>query len=139
MTQSPAEPPEQSPWPTTHETTTVVETIEPDTLAGVQPPYVAPPPSDRGIGAGMLLGVALVALVALGIGLAYLLTHRDKGSTTTVLLTRASSSSLPTAAGIEVPAVTGRSFDSARAALENLGFRVERTAVSSTKPRRHGG
>jgi len=83
----------------------------------------------------MLLGLAVVALVALGIGLAYLLTHRDKGSTTTVLLTRASSSSLPVAARLEVPAVTGRSFESARATLENLGFRVARAPVSSTKPR----
>jgi beta-lactam-binding protein with PASTA domain len=132
MTQPPPEPPEQSPWPTTHETT-VVETFEPDTLAGGQPPYVASPPPDRGIGAGMLLGLAVVALVALGIGLAYLLTHRGKGSTTTVLVTRASSSSLPTAARVEVPVVTGRSFDSARATLENLGFRVARAPVSSTK------
>ena len=81
----------------------------------------------------MLLGLALVALVALGVGLAYLLTHRGNGSTTTVLVTRASSSSLPTAATIQVPVVAGRSFDSARAKLENLGFRVARAPVSSTK------
>ena len=76
MTQPPSEPPEEMPRPTTQETT-IVETVEPDTLVGAEPPYVAapPPPSDRGIGAGMLLGLAVVALVALGIGLAYLLTH----------------------------------------------------------------
>jgi beta-lactam-binding protein with PASTA domain len=134
VTQPPPEPPEQPAWPTMQETT-VVETVEPDSLVAAQPPYVAAPPSpDRGIGAGMLLGLAVVALVALGIGLAYLLTHRDKGSTTTVLLTRASSSNLPTAARIEIPAVTGQSFDSARATLENLGFRVARAPVTSSKP-----
>jgi beta-lactam-binding protein with PASTA domain len=136
VTQPPSEPPEQLAWPTTHEPA-VVDTVERDTLVGVEQPYVAAPPepSDRGIGAGMLLGLAVLALVALGIGLAYLLTHRDKGSTTTVLVTRASSSSLPTPARLDVPVVTGRSFDSAQATLENLGFQVARAPVSSTKPR----
>jgi beta-lactam-binding protein with PASTA domain len=116
--------------------TTVVETVERDTLVGGESPYVvAPAPSDRGIGAGMLLGLAVAALVALGIGLAYLLTHRDNGSTTTVVRTRAPSNSLATPARLDVPVVTGRSFDSARATLENLGFRVARAPVSSAKPR----
>ncbi|HEV8103220.1 MAG TPA: PASTA domain-containing protein [Gaiellaceae bacterium] len=134
VTQPPPEPPEESTWPTMQETT-VVDRVERDTLVDAEPPYAAAPPSDRGIGAGMLLGLALVALVALGIAVAYLLSHRDNGSTTTVLVTRATSGSPSVPARIDVPVVTGRSFDSAQATLANLGFRVVRAPVSSTNPR----
>jgi beta-lactam-binding protein with PASTA domain len=113
---------------------TLVEATPPDRLRPQSPYVPAAPPPDRGIGWGLLLGLGAVALVALGIAIAYFLTHRDTGSTTTVVLTRASSTSPPSAADVAVPVVTGQSFDTARARLESLGFRVARAPVSSTKP-----
>jgi beta-lactam-binding protein with PASTA domain len=59
-------------------------------MVGGTPPPVAPPPdgppADRRIGAGMLLGIGVLVLVAAGILIAYLLTHKshNKAATTTV-------------------------------------------------------
>ncbi|HXK14454.1 MAG TPA: PASTA domain-containing protein [Gaiellaceae bacterium] len=61
-----------------------------ETMVGGTPPPVAPPPdgppADRRIGAGMLLGIGVLVLVAAGILIAYLLTHKshNKAATTTV-------------------------------------------------------
>lgn len=133
MTQPPPQPPEA--WPSlAAEEPTLVEATPPDRL-GPESPYVAAPrPPDRGIGWGLLLGLGAVVLVALGIAIAYFLTRRDTGSTTTVVLTRASSTSPTSASGVAVPVLTGQSFDTARARLESLGFRVARAPVTSTKP-----
>jgi eukaryotic-like serine/threonine-protein kinase len=74
------------PWPTRDEPTIVSRS---DTrVGGAPPPPPAAPPPDRRIGAGMLLALGALALVAAGIVIAWLLTHRnDKNQTTTVIVT----------------------------------------------------
>jgi len=74
-------------WPTPEDETVVQQR---ETMVGGTPPPVAPPPdgppADRRIGAGMLLGIGVLVLVAAGILIAYLLTHKshNKAATTTV-------------------------------------------------------
>jgi len=61
-----------------------------DTLVGGEPPQPPPAglPPDRRIGAGMLLALGALALVAAGLAIAWLLAHRDqKKQTTTVVVT----------------------------------------------------
>lgn len=85
MTQPP-QPPDDA-WPAPDEPT-IVSHVE--TVVGRASSSVGPPP-DRRIGAGMLLGLGAVALVAVGILVAYFLTHRhkDHAVTTTVVTTAA--------------------------------------------------
>ena len=106
MTQPP-QPPEES-WPTPEDPTVI---SHPETVVGAPPP--PGPPPDRRVGAGMLLGLGAVALVAVGILLAYLLTHRDKDKavTTTVVATvpsndQATTSAATTAATTPAQATT---------------------------------
>jgi beta-lactam-binding protein with PASTA domain len=82
-------------WPTPEDNTVVAER---ETLVGgTPPPPVAPPPAaDRRIGAGMLLGLGVLVLVAAGILIAWLLTHRsDHKATTTVITTAQSTTTAP--------------------------------------------
>lgn len=121
-------------WPTREETTLVTAR---DDLARAGPPEpFAPPPPDRRIGAGMLLGLAVVALVAIGILLAYLLTHRNSTrSTTTVVVTSAPRTSAAGATRVAIaPDVRGLPFTAARAQLQSAGFTTaETTAISKRK------
>ena len=77
-------------WPTPEEETVVTGS---DTLVGGPPPVPPPeaaPPADRRIGAGMLLGLGALALVAAGLLIAWLLTHqKNDHKTTTVVVTSA--------------------------------------------------
>lgn len=108
MTQPP-QPPDDS-WPTPEDPTVI---SHPETVIGAPPP--TGPPPDRRIGAGMLLGLGAVALVAIGILLAYLLTHRgkDKVATTTVVATVPSNNQVTTnattTAATTAPTTTGKS------------------------------
>ena len=81
-------------WPTP-EVETVVQQRE--TMVGGTPPPVAPPPADRRIGAGMLLGIGVLVLLAAGILIAYLLTHKsdNKAATTVVTTTAPSTTAAP--------------------------------------------
>jgi beta-lactam-binding protein with PASTA domain len=95
-----SEPTTPDSWPTPEDATVVRqrETV----VDGTPPPPtpIAPPPgppADRRIGAGMLLGLGALALVAAGIAIAWLLTHRsdDKQTATTVVVTTAPSTTVP--------------------------------------------
>jgi beta-lactam-binding protein with PASTA domain len=129
------QPPEDA-WPTSD---------APTAIAPPPPPPLAPvePPPDRRIGAGMALAIGAILLVALGILIAWLLTHRssDKGSVTTVVLrtqsTPATTSRVTTpsvVAKIAMPDVRGRSLADARSALSAAGLKTAVTQVTSTKP-----
>jgi beta-lactam-binding protein with PASTA domain len=100
VTQPP--PPPDDRWPTSDEPTVVSRT---ETVAGTPPP-VGPPP-DRRIGAGLLLGLGAVALVAIGILIAYLLTHRHKDHPTTTTVTTAALTTTPGAGQVAVPRFVG--------------------------------
>ena len=90
---------------------------------------VGPPPPDRRIGAGMLLALGALALVAIGIAIAYLLTHRNDKQTTTVVVT----SGPAPAAKVVVPDLAGESFAAAQGKLDTLGLASTRTDVTSTE------
>ena len=106
-------PPDDS-WPTPEDETVVArhETL----VSGAPPPPVdpvpvapppGPPPADRRIGAGMLLGLGVLVLVAAGILIAYLLTHRSKDhKSTTVVVTNAAPSTT-VAPKVAVPRFVG--------------------------------
>jgi beta-lactam-binding protein with PASTA domain len=109
-------PPPDDAWPTLEERPleatreTVVD----------QAPIGAPPPPDRRIGAGMLLALGAVALVAVGILVAYLLTHRGDDQTTTVVVTAPAA---PGAAKVSVPRVVGLDSTEAAGKLAQAGLR----------------
>jgi beta-lactam-binding protein with PASTA domain len=89
---------------------------------------VAPPedyPPDRRIATGMLLALGVIALLALGIALAYLLTHRRQGHpvTTTVVTTSASAPSPAAGPKVAVPRLIGMQEQTALARLGQLGLR----------------
>jgi beta-lactam-binding protein with PASTA domain len=106
-----------------------------DTIHGGPPPYTPPPPPppepDRRFGAGMLLALAVIALAAAGVAIAYFLTHRDNGSnvTTTVVTTSGTA-----AVGKPMPKLTGGKLDAAKATLLTLGIRPTITPQTSTQP-----
>ena len=105
MTQPP--PPPDDVWPASDDPTVISQR---EIVTGPPPP-VGPPP-DRRIGAGLLLGIGAVALVAVAILLAYLLTHRHKDSpatttVTTAALTTTAARTTPTAAKVAVPHFVG--------------------------------
>lgn len=109
-------------------------------LAPPPPPPVAPPPPepglppDRRIGAGMLLGIAAILLVAAGLAIAWFLTHRHHSNSqpTTVVVT--TTGTRTTVARIAVPTVTGLSLANAKTNLKQLGLDSTVRRVSSSKP-----
>ena len=117
-------------WPEAEAPTAIVPA---DTVvAPGPPPPVAPPPPgpglppDRRIGAGMLVGILVVLLVAAGIVIAYALTHRGHAKpqpTTTAVATR-----------IAVPVLTGQPLADAETNLKQLGLTASVQRVGSTKP-----
>jgi hypothetical protein len=100
------EPPHDSEWPTREDTFTGPPAVPPaEPVPPVAPPpepYGPQPPDDRRIGAGMLLALGAIGLVAIGILVAYLATHRGsaKETTTTVVL---STVQKPTTASVAPP------------------------------------
>jgi beta-lactam-binding protein with PASTA domain len=139
-------------WPTLRENRLIEdETLvappappAPPPVGGV-PPEPGVPPPDRRIGLGMLLGLAFLVVLALGILLAWYLTHRDDGpSVTTVVTTAAaapqtpatsSTSTAPRAgAKVTMPSLVGKPVAAATAELRSRGLTATRTEVTSSKP-----
>ncbi len=131
MTQPPAPPgPPDDAWPTPDDATIIQrrETV-------VDPPGPVLPPPDRRIGAGMLLALGALALIAVGILIAYLLTHRDhKQNTTTVVVTTQPATTASVAAKVAVPDLTRMSFADAQTKLNGLGLVAKQVEVSSSQP-----
>jgi beta-lactam-binding protein with PASTA domain len=99
-------------WPTP-EGETIVQQHE--TLVGgtppppVEPPVAPPPgpPADRRIGAGMLLGLGVLVLIAAGILIAWLLTHRSDNNTPTATTVVTTAPSTTVAPKVAVPRFVG--------------------------------
>jgi beta-lactam-binding protein with PASTA domain len=125
VTQPP--PPPDDTWPTADDPTVISQR---ETVTG--PPPVGPPP-DRRIGAGMLLALGAIALVAVGIALAYLLTHRHKDHPTTTTVTTAARTTTAVTAKVAVPHFVGMKEADALVKLGQVGlqpkevFRTQRT------------
>ena len=129
MTQPPEPPPPpDDAWPTPDDPTVISSR---ETVVGGPPPEPVGPPPDRRIGAGMLLALGALALVALGILIAWYLTHRDddKGTTTVTTVQTAT-----TAAKVAVPDLTGKTFPEAQATLDAAGLHTAKKPVSSDQP-----
>jgi beta-lactam-binding protein with PASTA domain len=125
VTQPP--PPPDDAWPTADDPTVISQR---ETVAGPPPP-VGPPP-DRRVGAGLLLGLGAVALVAAGILIAYLLTHRHKHhSTTTTVTTAVSTTAL--AAKVTVPRFVGMKEADALVRLGQLGLQPKEVFKTQRK------
>src|SRR2546421_13120773 len=115
-------------WPTPEDETVVSRE---DTLVGTPPPGAPPPvpppeagpPADRRIGAGMLLGLGALALVAAGLVIAWLLTHRDntKQTTTVVVTTNGGKTALPPK--VSVPRLVGLKEQQALVRVGQIGLR----------------
>lgn len=130
MTQPPSAPRDEA-WPTSDDPTVVASH---ETLVGEPAPApVGPPPPDRRIGAGMLLALGALALVAVGILIAYLLTHRNDKKTTTVVVT---SSPAPAATKVSVPRVIGLQEQAAIDRLTQAGLRPKEVFKPTDKPTR---
>ena len=125
MTQTPTDQ-----WPTPDDATVVRRE---DTLVDSAPP-VAPagPPPDRRVGAGMLLALGVLALVAGGLALAWYLTHRDDSKqTTTVVVTTAP----PAAQKVTVPRLVGLKEQEALVRLGQLGLRPKEVFRPTKQPK----
>jgi beta-lactam-binding protein with PASTA domain len=122
-------------WPTAD---TVVTAR--DTLVGAPPPPPgAPPPpgdgpGDRRIGAGMLLALGTLALVAAGIAVAWLLTHRPehKQVTTVVVTTQGAKTALPPK--VDVPRLVGLKEQQALMRLGQVGLRPKEIYRATRQP-----
>ncbi len=122
-------------WPTPEGSTLVTEH---ETL--VAPPPAPEPiaPPDRRVGAGMLLALGAIALVGLGVLIAWLLAHKSHPHTgTTVVITTApisttpAATAAPAAAQVAVPDLAGLSVVDARSKLSALGLRATTTSVTT--------
>lgn len=129
MTQTPTDK-----WPTSDEPTVMTRQ---DTLIDPAPP-VAPagPPPDRRVGAGMLLALGVIALVAAGLVLAWFLTHRDdnKQATTVVVTTTGGP---PAAQKVTVPRLVGLKEEVALVRLGQVGLRPKEVFRPTKKPKNH--
>jgi eukaryotic-like serine/threonine-protein kinase len=111
-----------------------------DTLIGGPPP-VAPisPPPDRRIGAGMLLAIATIVVVALGVLAAWLLTHRGSKSTPTTVVLTTTASTAHTAASasrVAVPRLVGLKETEALVRLAQIGLRPKEIFRPTSQPSR---
>jgi beta-lactam-binding protein with PASTA domain len=122
------EPPDDA-WPVPEEPTVISRR---ETVPEALPP--AGPPPDRRIGAGMLLGLGAVALVAIGILLAYLLTHRNKTHPVTTTIITSAPSTSATAKKVTVPRFVGMKEQSALVRLGQIGLRPKEIFESTAKP-----
>jgi beta-lactam-binding protein with PASTA domain len=125
-------------WPTSEGETSVRRD---ETLVGGPPPPAGPPPgapnagppADRRIGAGMLLGLGALALVAAGILIAYLLTHQKKDHpTTTTVTTQAQTAAPPKVA---VPRLVGLKEQDALVRLGQIGLRPKEVFRPTKQPK----
>jgi beta-lactam-binding protein with PASTA domain len=109
-------------WPTTEDTVIVTRR---DTRVAAPPPEAGPPPPDRRIGAGMLLALGAIALVAAGALIAWLLTHTpsDARTTTVLVTTNGGSGSGILPPKVSVPRVVGLKADGALVALAKVGLK----------------
>ena len=105
---------------------------------GTPPPPVVPPPgppADRRVGAGMLLGLGALALVAAGIAIAWLLTHRsdDKQTATTVLVTTAPGTTVPPK--VAVPRFVGMKEQDALVRAGQVGLQPKEVFKPTKAPK----
>lgn len=128
------EPPDDG-WPTLDEPTLVAR--EPVPAA---PPPPVPPPADHRIGQGMLLALAAIGLVAIGVLVALLLSHRSGSTSTTVVVTNTApaqttptTSPSPLPARVAVPDLVGSSLADAKTRLKSLGLGTAVTSVTSSQ------
>ena len=138
MSQPP--PPPDDAWPVNEEPTLVGrrETV----VAPEPPPPPAGLPPDRRVGAGMLLALGAIALVAIGALVAYLLIHHHHTSSTTttaaavstVVVTTTPVSTAPAVPKVAVPRLLGTKVTSAEATLDRAGLVPTTKQVSSSKP-----
>jgi beta-lactam-binding protein with PASTA domain len=122
-------------WPTSEDETVVQQR---ETLVGGAPPPAAPPPagppSDRRIGAGMLLALGVLVLIAAGILIAYLLTHRsDHKAATTVLVTTAQSTTVPPK--VAVPRFVGLTEQDALVRAGQVGLQPKEVFKPTKAPK----
>jgi beta-lactam-binding protein with PASTA domain len=120
-------------WPT-NERETLVGTPPPASPAG--PPPVGGPPPDRRIGAGMLLAIGAIVLVALGVLIAWLLTHRNSSNSssntvTTILVTTGPAAGTGKAL---VPRVVGLKEEQALVQIGKAGLRATEVRKPSKQP-----
>jgi beta-lactam-binding protein with PASTA domain len=124
-------------WPTPEDETVVQrhETL----VGGAPPPPVAPPPAgpptDRRVGAGMLLGIGVLVLVAAGILIAYLLTHRnsnDNKPTTVVVTTAPGTTATPKVA---VPRFVGLTEQDALVRAGQVGLQPKEVFKPTKAPK----
>jgi serine/threonine-protein kinase len=119
-------------WPTP-EDETVVERHE-TLVGGAPPPPAAPPPADRRIGAGMLLGLGVLALVAVGILIAWLLTHQNNDKqTTTVVVTTGPSTTVPPK--VAVPRFVGMKEQDALVRAGQVGLQPKEVFKPTKAPK----
>ena len=131
MTQPPEPPPPPDDgWPTPDDPTVISSR---ETVVGGPPPEPIGPPPDRRIGAGMLLALGALALVALGILIAWYLTQRDDDKSTTTVTTVQTATTATTATTVSVPVLTGKPFTEAQATLDAAGLHTSKKPVSSTQ------
>lgn len=124
-------PPPSSPddvWPTSEEATAVVSS---STVVRDPVPEPVGPPPDRRIGAGMLLGLGAVALVAAGALIAYFLTQRDDNKSTTVVVT--SAPVVGAASKVSVPRLIGLKEQDALVRLGQVGLRPKEVFKPTSK------
>ncbi len=138
-------------WPTRRETAVHRAPAAPaeQTFVQAAPPLPADDvPSDRNLGWGMLLALGVIALVAIGIVAAWLLTHRNHtNGTTTVVVTQSGgqpgTGGKPGAGGkirpgapmlVAVPDLAGQPQAAAAQALRSAGFQVSIVTVPSSRP-----
>jgi beta-lactam-binding protein with PASTA domain len=103
----------------------------------VEPPPVAPPPgppADRRIGAGMLLGLGVLVLIAAGILIAWLLTNRnDNPKPTTVVVTTAPSTTV--APKVAVPRFVGMKEQDALVRAGQVGLQPKEVFKPTKAPK----
>jgi beta-lactam-binding protein with PASTA domain len=129
-----SEPTPPDSWPTPEDETVVQqrETV----VGGTPPPPVAPPPADRRIGAGMLLGLGVLVLVAAGILIAYLLTHKNDNKTptaTTVVVTTAPTNTVPPK--VAVPRFVGMKEQDALVRAGQVGLQPKEVFKPTKAPK----
>lgn len=129
-------PPPDDAWPAPEDPTVVARE---DTLVGAPAPGPVPPagpPPDRRVGAGMLLALGAIALVAIGILIAYLLTHRNnhKAPTTTTVVTT-SPPTTTAAPKVSVPRFIGLKEADALVRIGQVGLQAKEEFQPSKAPK----
>jgi beta-lactam-binding protein with PASTA domain len=121
----PPQPPDDT-WPTAEAPTVI---LQEETVVGA--PLPPDPRPDRQIGKGMLLALGVLALIAIGVLVAYLLTHRQNDpAVTTTVVTTSPPATTPAAAPtvtVTVPRLVGMQERSALARLDQLGLKARET------------